>query len=89
MKPKVLITRKILPEALEYLKEHTDYETGAANRNLTKEELEVFVEDKKKEIFGLKNQLAMMRKLEKPHLINDKRKDIARALIVLSEKKGQ
>ncbi|MCK4759038.1 MAG: hypothetical protein KAT69_03270 [Candidatus Aminicenantes bacterium] len=28
MKPKVLITRKILPEALDYLKEHVDYEIG-------------------------------------------------------------
>lgn len=39
MKPKVLITRKILPEALDYLKEHTDYEIGAINRNITKEEI--------------------------------------------------
>jgi lipopolysaccharide biosynthesis protein len=39
MKPKVLITRKILPEALDYLKEHTDYEIGATKRNLTKEEI--------------------------------------------------
>jgi len=34
MKPKVLITRNILPEALEYLKKHTDYEIGATDRNL-------------------------------------------------------
>lgn len=46
MKPKVLITRKILPEALEYLKEHTDYETSAANRNLTKEEIIKKIKDK-------------------------------------------
>jgi glyoxylate reductase len=39
MKPKVLITRKILPEALDYLKEHIDYEIGAEKRNLTKEEI--------------------------------------------------
>ena len=29
MKPKVFITRKILPEALDYLKEHTDFEIGS------------------------------------------------------------
>lgn len=39
MKPKILITRKILPEALEYLKKHTQYEIGAEGRNLTKKEL--------------------------------------------------
>ncbi|GAH43588.1 unnamed protein product, partial [marine sediment metagenome] len=39
MKPKILITRKILPEALDYLKKHTDYEIGATKRNLTKEEI--------------------------------------------------
>ncbi len=39
MKPKVLITRKVLPEALDYLKEHVDYEVGADDRNLTKQEI--------------------------------------------------
>lgn len=39
MKPKVLITRKILPEALDYLREYTEYEIGAAKRNLTKKEI--------------------------------------------------
>ncbi len=46
MKSKVLITRKILPEALDYLKEHTDYEIGATNRNLTKEEIIKKIKDK-------------------------------------------
>ncbi len=39
MKPKVLITRKILPEALDYLRKHTEYEIGAPKRNLTKKEI--------------------------------------------------
>jgi glyoxylate reductase len=46
MKPKVLITRKILPEALDYLKEHVDYEIGALDRNLTKQELMGKIGDK-------------------------------------------
>ena len=39
MKHKVLIAQKILPEALDYLKEHTDYEIGSMDRTLTKEEI--------------------------------------------------
>jgi glyoxylate reductase len=39
MKPKVLVTRKILPEAEEYLKKHTEIEIGAEDRKITKEEI--------------------------------------------------
>lgn len=46
MKPKVLVTRKILPEAMKYLKEHTECETGATDRNLTKEEIIEKIQDK-------------------------------------------
>lgn len=56
-------------------------------RDMTVDQLEVFIEDLDKELFQLKNQLAMMRKLEKPHLVKDKKRDKARALMVLAEKK--
>ena len=46
MKPKVLITRKILPEALDYLKEHVDFDIGADDRNLTKQEIMEKIGDK-------------------------------------------
>lgn len=46
MKPKVLITREILHEALEYLKKYTDYEIGATDRNLKKEEIIAKIKDK-------------------------------------------
>ena len=46
MKPEVLITRKILAEALDYLKEHVDYEIGAADRNPTKQEIIEKIADK-------------------------------------------
>lgn len=46
MKPKILITRKIFPEALDYLKQHTEYEVGAFNRNITKREIIAKITDK-------------------------------------------
>ncbi|MDH4258654.1 MAG: D-glycerate dehydrogenase, partial [Candidatus Aminicenantes bacterium] len=46
MKPKVLITRKILAEALDYLKEHVDYEICTADRNPTKQEIIEKIADK-------------------------------------------
>ncbi len=39
MKPKVLVTQRILPEALCYLTEHADYEIGAGRGILRKEKL--------------------------------------------------
>ena len=53
MKPKVLITRKILPEALNYLKEHTDFEIGSTERDLTKKEIKKKIKGKE----GLLSQL--------------------------------
>jgi glyoxylate reductase len=46
MKPKVLITRKILDEAMDYLKKYVDYEIGAADRNPAKQEIIEKVADK-------------------------------------------
>lgn len=55
-------------------------------KQLPVDQLEVMIEDLGKEIYQLKNQLAMNRKLEKPHMIKDKKKDKARAILALSEK---
>lgn len=46
MKPKVLVTRKILPEAEEYLKKHTEIEIGTEDRKITKEEIKEKIKDK-------------------------------------------
>jgi glyoxylate reductase len=46
MKPKVLVTHRLLPEAIEYLKEHVDFEVGTQEAFLTKEELLEKVKDK-------------------------------------------
>lgn len=40
-----------------------------------------------REIFGLRNELAVQRKLDKPHLIRAKRKDKARILTILTQTK--
>lgn len=57
-------------------------------RDLPIEQLEVLIEDLSKEIFNLKSQLALQKKIEKPHLIREKRRDRARAIMVLEEKRS-
>lgn len=54
------------------------------------DELMAKVADLDKEIFLLRNELAVNRKLEKPHLLKAKRKEKARALtlLTLSQKQG-
>jgi len=39
MIPKALVTRRILPEAMDYLRKHLYFEVGAVDRNLKKKEL--------------------------------------------------
>jgi len=46
MKPKVLITHKILPEALNYLKKHTDIEIATSGSVLTKKEINEKISNK-------------------------------------------
>ncbi len=58
-------------------------------RDQTEEQLEIMIEDLQKEIFELRNEFAMSRKLDKPHMIREKRKDIARALTILKERKNK
>lgn len=50
------------------------------------EELTALAWDLEKEIYQLKNELKMARKLEKPHLLKEKRRDRARILTILSQK---
>ena len=46
MKPKALVTRKIFKEALDYLEDHIEYEIGAQEGELTKQDLLEKVGDK-------------------------------------------
>ncbi len=48
--------------------------------------LQAFVLDLDREIFALRNDLALNRKLEKPHLIKEKRREKARTLTMLTLK---
>jgi len=57
-------------------------------RDQSKEELQALYADLSKEIFELRNELKTTRKLEKPHLIRLKKRDRARVLTVLQEKKA-
>ncbi|MCB1110129.1 MAG: 50S ribosomal protein L29 [Chlamydiia bacterium] len=57
--------------------------------NQSVEELEGQYEDTCREIFELINELRVSRKLEKPHELKEKKKDRARLLTVLRQKKNQ
>lgn len=50
------------------------------------QEMRAQIHDLDREIFQLRNELATQRKLEKPHLIKEKRKLKARILTLLTQK---
>lgn len=50
------------------------------------EELKVLYRELSKEIFDMRNEKAISRKLEKPHLLKEKVKDRARVLTFLNAK---
>ena len=57
-------------------------------RDQTIEELEAACQDVRKALFTLVNQQKQTKKSEKPHLVRQKRKDIARLLTVITEKQS-
>jgi large subunit ribosomal protein L29 len=54
----------------------------------SEQELKTLYRDLSKDIFRLKNELALSRKLEKPHELRNKKRDRARALTFLRQKSG-
>lgn len=56
-------------------------------RDQSVEELEAIYEDSCKKLYELNNQFRSQKKREKPHEIQHARKDIARLLTVLTEKR--
>lgn len=56
-------------------------------RDQSPEELEANLVDLSKELFQLKNQFKLTKKLEQPHRLRELRRDRARILTVLGEKK--
>lgn len=57
-------------------------------RDQSNEELEATLIDSKKELYELQNELNQTKKLEQPHLLRERKKDIAKILTVLSEKQS-
>jgi len=54
-------------------------------RNMTVDEIRMKMESLKKDLFNLRNE-AKMGRIEKPHRIDEARKDIARCETVIREK---
>lgn len=53
-------------------------------------ELKAMVQDLSKEIYDLKTELSIARKIEKPHLLREKKRDRARVMTVMNSLgKGQ
>jgi large subunit ribosomal protein L29 len=50
------------------------------------DELRVIYQELSKDIFELKNEMRITRKMEKPHLVREKKRDRARVLTVLRQK---
>lgn len=57
-------------------------------RDQTIDELEASYNDTRKELFQLVNEMQRSKKFEKPHLLRQKRKNIARLLTVITEKQS-
>jgi large subunit ribosomal protein L29 len=55
--------------------------------NQTREDLLAQKEEISSEIFSLSSELRVTRKLEKPHLLKEKKKDRARVLTALTQKR--
>jgi large subunit ribosomal protein L29 len=58
-------------------------------RDQSLDELEAIYDDSCKKLFELINQFKSQKKREKPHEIKHARKDIARVLTVMTEKRHQ
>lgn len=55
-------------------------------RDMPSEELEAALQDCRKELFQMANDFRHSGKIDKPHLLRSKRRDIARLLTVLRQK---
>lgn len=56
-------------------------------RDMAIPDLELAVDDINKELFALVNERKRAKKMDKPHLIREKKKHKARLLTIISEKK--
>lgn len=58
-------------------------------KNKGSEELVALYQGLSREIYGLRCELKVARKLEKPHLLHEKKKDRARVLTALQQTTGK
>lgn len=56
-------------------------------RDQSLQELEAYCLDARKELFTLINEMKQSKKVEKPHLVRHKKREIALLLTVINEKK--
>lgn len=63
--------------------------TKASNiRDLAVDEIKAAVQDLSKDLYNLVNEMKRTKKLEKPHLLRQKKKEKARLLTILHEKQS-
>lgn len=55
-------------------------------RDQSIEELEATLVDSKKELYQLQNEKKQTKKLEQPHRLKERKKDIAKILTIIAEK---
>lgn len=55
-------------------------------RNQATEELKAIYQDLSRELFQMRNEMKVTRKIEKSHLVRVKKKDRARVMTILREK---
>jgi large subunit ribosomal protein L29 len=55
-------------------------------RDQSQEDLKALYQDLSKELFQMRNEMKIARKMDKPHLVRIKKKDRARAMTILREK---
>jgi large subunit ribosomal protein L29 len=58
-------------------------------RSKPDDQLEILLEDLDKDLFALRCELALARKVEKPHLLQEKRRDRAKIFTLLEERRQE
>jgi large subunit ribosomal protein L29 len=58
-------------------------------RDRSQEDLKAHYQDLSKELFQMRNEMKIARKMDKPHLVRIKKKERARVMTILREKEMQ
>ncbi len=60
--------------------------TAKELRNMSEEDMKGHLEDAEKELYYMRNEQSISKKIEKPHLVKQRKKEKARILTILREK---